>query len=282
MRTYTPDFTALRPVMVDDLIRMGRDNDGGYVVSARSVDNVDLVIGLGINTDWSFEEAMLERNPTAHLIAVDGSVSNARFLRETLWHGYRAAVGVARGQLAEAKADWRASREWRTVQRSFREFLAAPRRQHIEAMMSDAIGGAMSWADLVRLIPHELTTAAEPRWFVKMDIEGAEFRVLPELLESAAHIRGLVIEFHETNTRGQALDCLIDALKEHFVIVHTHGNNYAQVIPGTDIPLVFELTLVNRNLITPAELARPNTRTYPIAGLDQPCLGDAPDLVLRM
>ena len=38
-----------------DLVRIGRDNDGGYLVSKSDIEKSDVLIGLGINDDWSFE-----------------------------------------------------------------------------------------------------------------------------------------------------------------------------------------------------------------------------------
>ena len=38
-----------------DLVRIGRNNDGGYLVSKSDIEKSDVLIGLGINDDWSFE-----------------------------------------------------------------------------------------------------------------------------------------------------------------------------------------------------------------------------------
>ena len=43
-----------------DLIRIGRENDGGYLVSRSDIDHSDVLIGLAINDDWSFEKEFKE------------------------------------------------------------------------------------------------------------------------------------------------------------------------------------------------------------------------------
>ena len=48
--------TDLAPAPCDDLIRLGRDNDGGYLVSRGDVLAANCLVGLGLNDEWSFEQ----------------------------------------------------------------------------------------------------------------------------------------------------------------------------------------------------------------------------------
>jgi hypothetical protein len=75
---YLPEF--LQPKRIDSLVRIGRANDGGYVVDSRSVENSDILIGLGINDDWSFEEDFYSRRRVP-VVAFDGSVSRSVLVR---------------------------------------------------------------------------------------------------------------------------------------------------------------------------------------------------------
>ena len=38
-----------------DLIRLGHDHDGGYIVSRSDIINSDALVSLGLGYDWSFE-----------------------------------------------------------------------------------------------------------------------------------------------------------------------------------------------------------------------------------
>ena len=38
-----------------DLVRIGRNYDGGYLVCKKDIDETEVLIGLGIGDDWSFE-----------------------------------------------------------------------------------------------------------------------------------------------------------------------------------------------------------------------------------
>lgn len=39
-----------------DLIRLGRSNDGGYLIGKNSINNSKYLISMGLDLDWSFEE----------------------------------------------------------------------------------------------------------------------------------------------------------------------------------------------------------------------------------
>ena len=49
-----PSF--LKPFSCEDLVRVGRDYDGGYVVNLKDIQSADGLISLGISHDWSFEK----------------------------------------------------------------------------------------------------------------------------------------------------------------------------------------------------------------------------------
>ena len=46
----------LKPDHEYDLIRLGQDNDGGYLVEKESIAKSESLITLGLGYDWSFEK----------------------------------------------------------------------------------------------------------------------------------------------------------------------------------------------------------------------------------
>ena len=46
----------LQPHEVTDLVRLGKNNDGGYLVSKKDIKNTDNLISLGVSFDISFEK----------------------------------------------------------------------------------------------------------------------------------------------------------------------------------------------------------------------------------
>jgi hypothetical protein len=82
--------------------------------------------------------------------------------------------------------------------------------------------------------------------FLKMDIEGSEYRWLESLSESQLKkFKQIVIELHGVNDDnwGISLDdkikCFEKLLNTHYA-VHIHGNNYAGI--NADIPLSVEIS----------------------------------------
>lgn len=56
-----------------NLIRVGRKNDGGYLVDADDIKRSKALVSFGINDDWSFEQDFVSMNDSP-LWAFDASV----------------------------------------------------------------------------------------------------------------------------------------------------------------------------------------------------------------
>ena len=110
------------------MVRIGRDNDGGYVVSARALDATRVLVALGINDDWSFEADFAHRVSMLAIVAVDGSMSVEIFRRRARSDLKRAAgYAVSLRRWATLDALRWARRWWRTA-REFHAFLSTPSR----------------------------------------------------------------------------------------------------------------------------------------------------------
>ena len=109
------------------------------------------------------------------------------------------------------------------------------------------------------------------RRFLKMDIEGAEWNLLPTM--DLTKYEQIAIEIH-----GKWFKNSFEPLKhltEHHNIVHVHGNS-CELMPMyyqtqrdmiSWIPASLELTLLRKDI---GDFG-PNTTTYPVEGLDYPC-----------
>lgn len=62
-----PRFIKLKHT--SDLIRVGRNNDGGYLISKDEMIKSNTLLGLGINDDWSFEKNFYNLNKKIKLYA---------------------------------------------------------------------------------------------------------------------------------------------------------------------------------------------------------------------
>ena len=260
-------------------MRVGREHDGGYVVSRRTITGASGIVGLGINDDWSFEQHCVAINPTAEITGIDGSVSATTFRRNGLTASMKAAYAAARLRAATAAEELRRARHWFRTASAFQAFFARPGHRFIQSYFG-AVGGegVVDWQQVKATFTRRDREPAAPHLFVKMDIEGEEYRTLPGILEDADSITGLVIEFHDCDLLWERFTEIMDQAARDFAVVHVHGNNCVPLVPGTPCPSAIEVSLANRSLL-PAEL-HPSGASYPLDGLDMPNLAARPDYPL--
>ena len=78
---YLPSF--LNPIKFDDLIRIGKQNDGGYIVRRQDVVDADNLISLGVSFDWTFEKEFSKINKKIKLKTYDGSTGFKYFRKSS-------------------------------------------------------------------------------------------------------------------------------------------------------------------------------------------------------
>ncbi len=214
-----PDF--LHPGDIDTLARVGRNNDGGYLVDRRSINASEVLMGFGVNDDWSFEKQFTEEHEIP-IYVFDATVSQRIFFKKIFFALPR--IDNPRILMSRLRTYWR-----------YISFFKGANR-HIEKNVGmDAEPDYVS----VSTIRKNILPSESKNIFLKIDIEGWEYRILDELLEMSELITGLVIEFHDVDLHMHKI--------EHFVsnfslnLCHAHGNNYA-LISEQGTPLVIELT----------------------------------------
>lgn len=196
------------------LTRLGNANEGGYVVASEAVLASEMLISMGLHDDWSFEADYI-RCTGNRVTCYDHSVDRAFWCWYTLH-------GVVRGSWARA-----------TRYLAYRRFFGNGTAEHRMLRVGYDAPGSISLSEALRL-------ASAPNIFLKVDIEGGEYRILPEILSHAPRLAGIVIEFHDIDVHRERISAFIANLKG-FQVVSVHGNNFGGVDPGGD-PLVAEFS----------------------------------------
>lgn len=226
-----------------DLVRIGRDNDGGYLVSQNDIEKSDLLIGLGISDDWSFEEDFTKHNDI-EVVAYDASV-NLRFWIK------RAIIETVKNPL-----NFYAFKKLFSYIKFFKG-----NHKHVKKFV-----GLSSYDEINCSFLDVLNETHSENIFLKIDIEGSEYRFLDDIIENSHRITGLVIEFHDCDLHLKEIERFIKNFKLN--LVHIHANNFSPIRLEDGLPIVLELTFSNNSHHSntyklPHELDMPNNKNLP-------------------
>ncbi len=226
------------------LIRVGKNNDGGYLVGKKSILNSENLISFGISDDWSFEEQFSKINSSTNIFAYDDVLSLGWLTKNFIKNIKRFLF----------------------FQVSFKEFLRTfliifKFKNFIK--ITNYEKKYIEQKDIPKIINNK------NKIFFKIDIEGGEYRIFDELIQIKDRIEAIVIELHDIDLHKQKIINFIE--KSKLIVTHIHPNNYSRLDNNLN-PTCIELTLErspdkenNLDLILPHIL-------------DQKCDPDSPDI----
>lgn len=235
-----PNF--LKYNSTNDLIRIGRDTDGGYLVSMNDIDEANVLLSFGINDDWSFEKDFLKLNDI-RLIAADASIG-----LDIFYYRFLKSVLFFRG-ISDIKTNY-------NIYKTFKKFFLKNNREHLKKFVGyDFEPNFCSLNYFLSFIDKD------SKIFFKIDIEGSEYRILDELIECQNQILGLVIEFHDFDLNYKLIESFMENFKLH--IIHIHANNCSAISSKNGFPMTLEVTF-SRNegtinsFVLPHKFDKPN------------------------
>lgn len=196
---FSKDF---KPEKLYDLIRIGRNRDGGYLVGKNSLEKSKRLISFGIGDDCSFEKDFLEKNKIL-CIAYDYTVGNKFWLGRLWYHFgnffYRFKV--------------------KPILEIIIQYIYFKKFFKNNKLISEKV----TYDTVEKTI--ELNKDNYPLFF-KIDIEGHEYRILDGLIKYSEFISGIVIEFHDVDLHTEKILHFIKNIK--LKLVHIHPNNISE------------------------------------------------------
>jgi hypothetical protein len=218
------------PKFVFDLLRIGRNNDGGYLVERNSIKQSKTLISFGIGNDWSFE-VHFKSIKNIKIFAYDYTVNNY------FW-----------------------SKQSKDLLMSFNNFFKNENENYFFAKKICKIGiknyesFSLEIKDIFNSIEFNYY-GGEPPLFFKIDIEGQEYRILDDLVKYSKSIEGIVIEFHQVDLH---LERIINFIKNiNLQLCHVHANNFENC-DKFNIPTTLELTFSKNPIKLKGEPTFPN------------------------
>lgn len=217
---------VFQPFDSNDFVRLGKDNDGGYLVNKNDILKTKKLISFGINDDWSFELDFFKIND-CDLDAYDNSINEQKFIDNKELH------------------------------QSYKDLFQG-NKVHIEKNINNHESDkTISFKSVI--------DASGDNLFLKCDIEESEYEFLDDLIDRAKKFTGVVIEFHNINQSDNFNSLTNFISKFDLRLSHLHCNNWAYFkTPNGFHPDCLELTFTssdttyNRRLILPRELDMPN------------------------
>ena len=211
------------------LKRFGCDHDGGYVLPSDCLERIDGLLSFGVDRNWSFERQVRHRHPEIPLHAYDPSVSDRLFYREKR---------TALVRLSTLRGSYLKFKEASKILEDFRHTFSAPACHFCERAHDQILGKGD--CDMGKAFSR---LSGCKNLLVKMDIEGAEYRVLPELIGLASRVAYLTVEFHETGVFRKTFEDIVRKIQKTHFIAHLHGNNGGEVAKD-GLPELLEISFV--------------------------------------
>ena len=244
MNAKLPSFLNFQSA--DDLIRLGSDYDCGYLASQNDVMKSDVLISLGINDNWSFEEDFISKKDI-EVFAYDASMSEKHFFKQ-FKRSFR-------------NLNSKFTLHWFKTWKNYKKFFSQKRVHHIEKFV-----GLNSNNKIYCTLSSIFNDIDKQNIFLKCDIEGWEYRFLDTIIKNQNHISGLVIEFHDFDVHLEKIKDFVHNFD--LKLAHIHANNTAPIRSSDDLPLVMELTFSKyckflKSAELPHKLDMPTSRNVP-------------------
>ncbi|WP_075506997.1 hypothetical protein [Prochlorococcus marinus] len=269
---YDRDLLACVPC--NDIIRIGRNKDGGYLIPSRIIFNSKSLISGGICTDWSFETQFINYGKIREFFFVDKDTS----LRSLFLNSFRV---FKRNLPIKIKI----KQFFYCIYNSPRIFFF--RRKYGSRFIDAYITSSkeeLSYHKSMTTIPSLISKLSFKNElssiFIKLDIEGSEWKVIDDIISLCPLISGLAIEVHDLDINGKKLDYFISELDERGIkLVHVHPNNAVGLCKGSNLPRLLELSFINSNLLTKEELNLKKNEPFKYNyKYDRPCDPKVPEL----
>ncbi len=211
------------------LTRLGRNNDGGYLVGIQTVNESQYLISFGIKDDWTFEKDFIKKNHVKTLCFDSENILDIlkKNLKINLRRFYRLHIHKIFKNLVIFFDYYQFKKKTKIIQKT------------------------ISTGDLNQII----SKIKSDKIFLKIDIEGSEYSILEEIIQNQERIVGLVIEFHNIQKN---MDILTNFIKKfRLEITHIHPNNYSQLDENGD-PKIIEMSFEKNPQILGDEKIFPN------------------------
>ena len=200
---------------LNHVIRIGSVRDGGYFVTKRMVENADFLISGGIAYNVAFEKDFWDINRNTKLIMIDGSFNILTYLiRPFYWMIFKRSFLMKIGGLID---------------------MLYLKKKAI--FLKKYLGPDFPLQKIF-----DIHINQEAKGYLKLDIEGAEYALLDDIISFRSRLNGVAIEFHNVPDHISEINDFI--LKLQMSVIGFNINEVGK-LNAANIPNVIELCFAN-------------------------------------
>jgi len=240
------------------LIRLGRKYDGGYLVDEKSIIDSEFLISGGMFWDFKFEQDYI--NLTKNKVyCYDHQINPAHFI--TTWF----LILMKRIFLFNNFS--RIKKAFNNMMKpfKFKKFIKNEKVNYFK------LGIGLDYENIISLEIILKKISLDKKYFLKLDIEGDEYRVLDDIVKYSKNLNGLVVEFHNVDLHKQRIIKFINDLP--LQLIYIHPNNAAPLNADED-PTIIEMTFSENPSIL-------NNLDFEKHELDMPNVYTKKDIILK-
>ena len=229
----TQKLNYLAPLKVD-LVRVGKNMDGGYVLGKNELNKIEYLISLGMGgerNNWSFEEEFLKINKNIKITFYDHTVSSKNYLIN-IFRIFRRLIKL-RYKIKDLTEMFNHFFSYIILLNSGRIF-----HKKKKILRNPQKKNEKNIYEIFKNITFNNV-------LLKVDIEGFEYEIIDQIINSSDKILSLIIEFHEIDKHEDIFENKIKLLQSEFEIIHIHGNNNTG-IQRVNLPKTLEITFINK------------------------------------
>lgn len=231
-------------------IRLGNNNDGGYLLGNQTINDTKTLISFGVLDDCSFENDFKEKNQVK-ILCFD-QINYKTFWIKKIYNDLGASIYNFNFPFLK-----------KTLSKYFMF------KKFFKNKSNFLFKKYITKGSLNEIL--ENNKNIEKPLLLKIDIEGSEYRLLDEIISNQNFLSGLIIEFHDVDLNLNKINEFIENFS--LSLSHIHPNNYG-LIDNLGNPSVIEMTFEKNPVSESGKNILPNL-------LDQPCDPEKKDIELN-
>ena len=246
-------YNLLRPVKTYELVRLGRNMVGGYIVDLGIVEKTDNLVTLGFGPEWSFEADFLKIKNNCNVYIYDHKLSSVPYFKD-IWKYLRRFLLL--------RASYHTLKSRFNVWANYKSFFNQNNVQFYNEKINSPIE-KKNEADIKKVLSRVKDNS---KVIFKIDIQSFEYKIIDQLVECSEQINMMAIQFYWINKNEEIFIDSIKKLKSNFEIIHIHANNHHDKLKN-GLPIMLEITFLNNRFISKTNEF---VKDFPIKDLDYP------------